>query len=147
MLQDRVTGLGITRTGNGITSKEFLIGYDIGIQGVSRRILDARRPTTAPTSTDKEDGLIPYHPAILKNPQEVMTYFRDVHVSKFKTVETGLESTSLVLGYGGDLFITKRTPSGAFDTLSEDFGYMQIIGGLIGLSLALVIARRTVYTN
>jgi hypothetical protein len=144
MLQDRVTGLGITRTGNGITSKEFLIGYDMGIQGVSRRILDARRPTSAPTSTDKEDGLIPYHPAILKNPQEIMTYFQDIQVSKFKTIETNLESTSLVVAYGGDLFITKRTPSGGFDTLSDDFAYTQIIGGLIGLSIALVVVRRTV---
>jgi ER membrane protein complex subunit 1 len=145
VLQETVNGLGITTTGNGITSKEILVAYEVGVHGIPRKVLDARRPIGTPSSTDKEDSLLPYQAAIPKNPLDIMTYFKDIRVSKLKTVQTGLESTSLVIGFKGDILVTKRTPSGAFDTLSEDFGYYQIIAALFALSVGLFVAKQVVY--
>ena len=58
------------------------------------------------------------------------------------TAQAGLESTSLVLGYGLDLFYTRVTPSRMFDVLKEDFDYMFVGGTLIVLLVISILSCR-----
>lgn len=52
-----------------------------------------------------------------------------------------LESTSLVLAYGQDLFFTRVSPSGTFDLLSKSFNKFQLVLIILGLSVAIVFVR------
>lgn len=131
---------------------------------ISRRLLDPRRPVGAPSADDKEEGLIPYHSAILFNPKEVASYsdhvclvtsfsisvrvnpnFAAMQVlgaDRIKTAPAFLESTSLVLAFGLDVFFTRRMPSKAFDVLSADFSRGSLIATTLALVVAIVVARR-----
>lgn len=44
-------------------------------------------------------------------------------IEKVKVVETKFESTSLVVAYGKDVFVTKIQPDNTFDLLNDDFNY------------------------
>ena len=57
------------------------------------------------------------------------------------TTSTSLESTSLILAYGHDLFLTRVTPSGAFDALNPNFNKIQLILTVGGLAAAILLAR------
>lgn len=52
-----------------------------------------------------------------------------------------LESTSLVLAYGLDLFGSRVTPSGTFDLLSESFNKVQLALTVCGLLVAIIIVK------
>lgn len=62
-------------------------------------------------------------------------YFLVDNIRGIHTAPAGLESTSLVLVYGLDLFYTRVTPSKMFDVLKEDFDYIFISGVLSALIL------------
>lgn len=63
------------------------------------------------------------------------------NVKHIVTAPTLLESTSLVLAYGLDLFLTRVAPSGTFDVLSEDFNKVQLVLTIIGLAIAIVVTK------
>lgn len=110
---------------------------------MSRRILDPRRPTGPPTNEEKEEMLIPYQPALPLNPREMPSHLQDlVGVDRIKTAPAFLESTSLVLAYGLDIFFTRRTPSKAFDILSEDFSRLSLMATTLALVVGIVVARK-----
>lgn len=44
-------------------------------------------------------------------------------IEKIKVIDTKFESTSLVVAYGKDLFVTKIQPDNTFDLLNDDFNY------------------------
>ena len=52
-----------------------------------------------------------------------------------------LESTSLILAYGLDMFLTRVAPSNTFDVLSENFNKAQLVFTVLGLLLAILITR------
>ena len=52
-----------------------------------------------------------------------------------------LESTSLVLASGLDLFFTRVAPSGSFDVLSEGFSKGQLLATILALMIALLVLR------
>jgi hypothetical protein len=52
-----------------------------------------------------------------------------------------LESTSLVLASGLDLFFTRVAPSGSFDVLSEGFSKEQLLATILVLAIGLVVMR------
>ena len=52
-----------------------------------------------------------------------------------------LESTSLVLGLGLDLFWTRVAPSGEFDVLSEGFSRGQLVATIAALAVGLAVMR------
>ena len=66
-----------------------------------------------------------------------MEKIRGIH-----TAAAGLESTSLVLTYGLDLYYTRVTPSRMFDVLKEDFDYIFISGVLSALILGTIISSK-----
>ncbi|KAJ3038483.1 hypothetical protein HDV00_000580 [Rhizophlyctis rosea] len=137
-----VTAVGVTTTGAGITTKEVLFGLDAGyLYGVNKRWLDPRRPTGKPTNDDKEEGLFPYKAGLDFNPKEVASYnIPTKNIAKIISHPTNLESTSLVLAYGLDIFFTRRTPSKQFDVLNEDFLYLGLVGTVVVLLAGIWVA-------
>ena len=63
------------------------------------------------------------------------------NVKKIVTSPALLESTSLVFAFGLDMFLTRVTPSGSFDVLSENFNKAQLVFTVFGLVMAIVITR------
>ncbi|KAJ1562334.1 hypothetical protein HK096_011246 [Nowakowskiella sp. JEL0078] len=155
----QILGLGVTRTRYGITIREILckssqkllnanltnfkkkVSIPNSIFGVSKRQLDPRRPTTL-TAFDKEEELIQYKPAIELIDTNVASYDLEViGAKKIVGVATLLESTSLVVAYGIDLWSMRRMPSKTFDLLSEDFGYLNLVGTVVVLVIAVGVVR------
>lgn len=60
---------------------------------------------------------------------------------------SGLESTSLMLAYGKDIFFTRLTPSGTFDILKDDFDHVLISAVLFGLIAGSVISKKLARNN
>ncbi|CAG8592704.1 10490_t:CDS:2, partial [Acaulospora colombiana] len=68
-----VRSIGVTTTKNGIATREFLFALNTDqVLGISKRILDPRRPQRALTNEDKEEMLIPYEPAIPDNKRFIL---------------------------------------------------------------------------
>lgn len=44
-------------------------------------------------------------------------------LERVKVIETKFESTSLVVAYGRDIFVTKVQPDNTFDLLTDDFNF------------------------
>jgi ER membrane protein complex subunit 1 len=139
-----INGLGVTKTTNGITTREILVGLDDKIHGISKWLLDPRRPIE-PSSEDKEEALIPYKPIIDFDPKDSLTHQFDVLGCKhFVAAPTGLESTSIVAAFGLDLFLTRRAPSKEFDLLSESFGRGTLLATMAALFVGILFAKRLV---
>ncbi len=52
---------------------------------------------------------------------------------------TLLESTSLVIAYGLDVYQTLRRPSETFDVLSDDFNHPALLATIVGLIVAIYV--------
>lgn len=75
---------------------------------------------------------------------EINLFTNNIQVFGIKRILTSpalLESTSLVFAYGLDTFFTQSSPSRQFDVLSEDFSKSQLILTMVGLVVAIAIAR------
>lgn len=57
------------------------------------------------------------------------------------TAPSLLESTSLVLALGTDLFLTRVATSGTFDVLSENFNKVQLVLTVVGLAVAIAVTK------
>ncbi|XP_041378601.1 ER membrane protein complex subunit 1-like [Gigantopelta aegis] len=124
-----------TITEKGITSKNLIIALKVGgLLSLPKALLDPRRPVI-PTQETMEEGTIPYIPEIPINTEAILNYNQSVfNIDGIHTAPAGLESTSLVLAYGIDLYYCQVTPSKMFDVLKEDFDFF-----FIGLVLVLMI--------
>ena len=58
-------------------------------------------------------------------------------IEKVKVIDTKFESTSLVVAYGKDVFMTKIQPDNTFDLLNDDFNYRL----LAIMSVAITVDR------
>ncbi|KAL1919740.1 uncharacterized protein VTP21DRAFT_1671 [Calcarisporiella thermophila] len=137
-----VSAVGVTTTRNGITTREVLFGMTNNqIMGVSKRILDPRRPTRAPTKEEKEEMLLPYQPMIPDERRQILSYYLPVMgINRIVSSPALLESTSLVVAHGMDLFFAQVAPSKQFDVLSEDFSKSQLLLTIIALGAAVLVA-------
>ena len=112
------------------------------IYAVSKKLLDPRRPTSALTADDKEEGLLPYVSFIQQNPRDILSYHREVAGSQsIVSAPSILESTSIIVAYGLDIFCSRRAPSKTFDLLSQDFNSVNLIVTMIGLAIAIYVLR------
>ncbi|KAI8895892.1 hypothetical protein BC833DRAFT_599659 [Globomyces pollinis-pini] len=143
VLQHGVSALGVTTTQSGITSREIVLGLKHGqMLGVNRHQLNPRRPIHPPTALEKEELLEQYRPVIVSNPRDMASYFLPVlGITTIDSQPTNLESTSILLGYGLDIYQVRRTPSKPFDMLSEDFSYCQLITSIVVLSIGVQTAK------
>ena len=57
------------------------------------------------------------------------------------TAPSLLESASLVLAVGTDLFLTRVATSGTFDVLSENFNKVQLVLTVVGLAVAIAVTK------
>ncbi|KAL7748532.1 hypothetical protein RI367_005942 [Sorochytrium milnesiophthora] len=137
-----ITATSVATTRNGISLKDLIYAGDEAVASMSRRFLDPLRPTGELTADDKEAGAIPYMPTLPIEPRWTLSRDWTVQgVRKIVSAPTVLESTSMVLAYGQDIFWTKVTPSGEFDLLSEQFAKGTLLSTCLGLFVACLVAR------
>jgi hypothetical protein len=60
------------------------------------------------------------------------------------TTPSLLESTSMIISTGLDLFGSRATPSGTFDILSDHFNKTQLLLTILGLGIGIAVARPAV---
>ena len=108
-----------------------------------RQFLDPRRPSMTTPPEMREPGLPPYVPELVFPPEVILNYNQTLtRVQGIITAPTGLESTSVVLVYGLDLYCAMVNPSKGFDLLKDDFDYLVIASVLVGLTAAAYITRK-----
>lgn len=134
-----ITTFAVSTTKQGITSREVLalLPGSSGIYTIPKRVLDPRRPVGRdPDVAEREEGLFPYVPAIEIDPKGRITHQRTVMgMKQISTTPSELESTCIVLAFGGDLFGTRVAPSMAFDILGKGFGKVQLVLTVVGLAI------------
>jgi len=131
------------------------------IQSLPRRLLDPRRPNRKLNNEDVEEQLIQYEPVLQNLPQRTLSHNYEVreiiycssvlvlcslfcqvtNIRRIVTAPALLESTSLVFAYGLDLFVTRVSPSGTFDVLSENFNKAQLVLTIVALAVAIVVTK------
>ncbi|KAF5743272.1 exostosin family protein [Tripterygium wilfordii] len=135
-----VKEISVTSTAKGITSKQLLIGT-IGDQvlALDKRFLDPRRSIN-PSEAGKEEGIIPLADSLPIISQSYVTHaVRVEDLRGIVTVPAKLESTTLVLVYGVDLFFTRLAPSRTYDSLTEDFSYALLLITIVALIAAIFV--------
>lgn len=137
ILAASISALTVTETRQGITSRQLLAYLPElhGIYGIPRMMLEPRRVVGRdPTPAEVEEGLMKYHPAIEIDPKLLITHERDViGVEKIITSPAIVESTSLVLAFGIDVFGTRVAPSFTFDILGKGFNKVTLIATVAAL--------------
>merc|ERR1712038_827373 len=139
-----VTALKDTVTEKGITTKNLLMATASGsVYNIPRQFLDPRRPNMNTPYEMREPGLPPYVPELMFPPEVILNYNQTIAgVTNIITSPTGLESTSVVLAYGLDLYCTRVTPSKGFDLLKDDFDHFVIASVLVALTTAAYVTRK-----
>merc|ERR1711918_175887 len=86
------------------------------------------------------EGLVQYSallPAITTN---ILSYNHSIaNLRSIRTVPADLESTSLVMAYGVDIFFIRVNPSKAFDVLNDDFNFVGLALTIVVLSILAII--------
>ncbi|KAJ8601198.1 hypothetical protein CTAYLR_003237 [Chrysophaeum taylorii] len=150
-----VSNLAPTLTSRGIASKQFLVGIAPGqILALDRRSLDPRRPILDDSDSknfrsqrkkverELDEGLYPYTPFIPLKPKAIITYSKTLlGLNHIWSTPTKLESTTLVLAAGVDVYGVPHKPSGGFDILADDFNYALLLLLLLGLFAGALILR------
>lgn len=138
-----ITTLSGIHTLAGVTEKQLLIGTINGqIYSLDRRFLDPRRPAGKPSKSDQSEGLMPYAPVLPVMTQNVLSYTKEIErLNTIVSVPAGLESTTLVLGYGLDIFFTRAMPSQGFDILPEEFQWELLVLIITALFVGQYVAR------
>jgi len=141
-----VRALGTTATAHGITAKHLLVALESGqVLGLDRRLVDPRRPEAPPKKQEAAEGLSQYDPFVPVVPPHMLSYFRRVErAARFYSVPTRVESTTLVLTLGLDLYATRAQPSKTFDLLPEEFGRAALVAILAGMTAVTVALSRAV---
>ncbi|EPQ30682.1 uncharacterized protein PFL1_01583 [Pseudozyma flocculosa PF-1] len=138
-----VRALGSTTTKFGISLKNLLVATDRDtIVSVPRKLLDPRRPLGKPSKSEAEEYMVPYDPLIPNEPKWTLSHvFPVAKLQRLQSAPALLESTSLVLAYGLDMFWTRDAPSGQFDVLQETFNKPQLLLTIAGLSAGILVTR------
>ncbi|KAF8577387.1 DUF1620-domain-containing protein [Ramaria rubella] len=138
-----ITALATTSTKFGISTKDLVVAnVKHQIQSFPRRLFDPRRPKGKPTAEEQEEWLLQYDPVIPDDPRRVISHNYNVAgIRKIVTSPASLESTSIVLAYGLDLFLTRVAPSNTFDILSESFNKLQLVLTIAALGMGIAITK------
>ncbi|KAI9755680.1 MAG: hypothetical protein M4579_004178 [Chaenotheca gracillima] len=143
LINQEISGLAVTQTRQGITSRSILatLASSNAIVAIPRAILDPRRPVGRdPTAAEMEEGLGKYVPVIEFDPRWFINHKQEViGIKNIITTPALLESTSLVFAYGLDIFGTRVAPSMAFDILGKGFAKVQLILTVLGLAVGVSI--------
>ena len=142
-IPEPLTHLQVTQTRQGITSRSIL-GYLPSSQAliaIPKALLDPRRPVGRdPSASELEEGLVRRMAQLEFDPRWILSHRRPVMgLRGVITSPTLLESTSLVFGYGLDVFGTRVAPSMVFDMLGREFAKVQLIGTILALGVGVVL--------
>jgi len=144
-IAEPISHLAVSQTSQGITSRQLLatLPHSNAIVGIPREVLDARRPVDrAPTSTEREEGLMQYSPFLDLDPKWFLTHAREVMgIKKVMSSPSLLESTSVIFAFGHDIFGTQITPSMAFDVLGKGFNKVQLLLTVVALAAGVLAIR------
>ncbi|XP_050680309.1 ER membrane protein complex subunit 1 isoform X2 [Leptidea sinapis] len=123
-----------TRTERALADTHLLLALSNGmISEMPWTWLEPRRGA----SEAREEGAIPYEPELPLAPDAALNYNQTLlRTRRVYTAPAALESTSLVLAVGLDIFYTRVAPSKTFDLLKEDFDYNLITIVLVALIVA-----------
>jgi hypothetical protein len=139
-----ITHLTTTSTLQGITPRALLAAIPSlsALISIPLLYLSPRRPVGRdPTSSEQEEGLFRYSPLLDFNPHWITTHKREVlGIRGVTTTPTLMESTSAVVAWGEvDVFGTRVSPIGSFDTLGRGFSRIQLVGTVLALGLGTAI--------
>jgi len=138
--------LAVTQTRQGIATRQVLayLPENHGIIGIPRQILEPRRTVgrdPLPAEVEAE-ALIKYMPVIELDPKLIISHVRDiVGIRDILATPATLESTSIVLAYGIDIFGTRVSPSMAFDVLGKGFDKLTLLATVLALTLGVVALK------
>ncbi|KAH9895493.1 hypothetical protein F4778DRAFT_747058 [Xylariomycetidae sp. FL2044] len=153
ILSGPATGLAVTQTRQGITTRQVLayLPESRSLVALPRLpLLDPRRPVGRdPTPAELEEGLVRYAPAVEldMDPRLLVSHARDLlGIRDVVVAPAVLESTCLVLAYGIDVYGTRVHPSAAFDVLGKGFNKLALlatVGALAaGVGVLAPLVRR-----
>jgi ER membrane protein complex subunit 1 len=138
-----ISHMSVTQSRQGITLRQILcvLPTENAIIGIPRPWIDPRRPVDRdPTPNEIEEGLFKYNPVLDFDGKWYLSHAREVRgIKDVVATPSLLESTSLVFGWGGDVFGTRVAPSGAFDVLGKEFSKVQLVVTVFALSLGVGI--------
>ncbi|KAK0545030.1 hypothetical protein OC846_005828 [Tilletia horrida] len=136
--------LGVTRTKHGISTKSLLVATELNqIVAINRRLLDPRRPVgRKPNSEEAEELLFSYDPLLPMEPKWAVSHiFPVAKVDHLLATPASIESTSMVFAFGLDSYVSRVSPSGAFDILSANFNKVQLLLTITGLAVGIVVTK------
>jgi len=144
-----ITSIGVTTTRNSIANRELIVGLDNNeLQGIHPIFINARRKISPPTNEEKQEGLIQYRPVIPSSARSTLSYSIPViGVKNIVSNPAALESTSLVVAYGLDIYLTRRTPSNNFDVLSETFNKPVLVATMVSILIAVIYTNSKIKSN
>uniref|UniRef100_A0A6A7FXR4 ER membrane protein complex subunit 1 n=1 Tax=Hirondellea gigas TaxID=1518452 RepID=A0A6A7FXR4_9CRUS len=132
-LEDSVDVMSVTKTRLGVTSKNLLVGLSSSqVLSFDRMLLDTLRPLEGEPNIQAS---LPYAP-VLPYSNDVNMISRDHEISKISNIISTsalVESTSLIVAWGLDLFFCRVMPSKTFDMLAPDFNHL-----LLALTVVIV---------
>ena len=91
-----------------------------------------------------DDPSLPvYKPSLPWAETNVASYFLQLEgIDRLEIADTWLESTSVVVAFGLDMFVARIMPEKSFDVLGEDFNKGAILLTIVGLVVLNVIVQR-----
>lgn len=139
IISEPLTNLVVTQTRQGISMRQVVayLPESHAILGLARHVLDPRRPVDRdPTAAEMEaEAIMRYTPAIEIDARNYITHERDViGVRGILATPTIVESTTLVVSYGIDVFGSRVTPSGTFDILDKGFNKVSLLATVVALT-------------
>jgi hypothetical protein len=140
-----IRSLKVTTTRRGISPKMVLFGLTSNrVLGLPQQFLDTRRALAArkPTPEEQASGILPYRSYLPFSTQSMISYTNSIHrIRDIIVTDTEMESTSLILCYGLDLFFTQVSPSQSFDLLNEDFNLPFLIATVTLVAVGVVVSH------
>ena len=139
-----ISYLTTTSTNQGITPRALLATLPSlnALVSIPLPFLSPRRPVGRdPTPAEQEEGLFRYAPVLDFNPQWMVNHKREIFgIKAVSTVPTNMESTSAIVAWGEiDLFGTRISPIGSFDTLGRGFSRVQLLGTVLALGVGTAV--------
>lgn len=144
-LPTTVVALSVSKTQQGITSKELLLALDDGkLMTLAHSFVSAHRPAPPHAGAKPVPGQEPWYDAAAFLPlTNTLNY--DQHILQLRRVQstyTDLESASLLLAVGVDVFLVQSTPSGSFDLLEDHFNVALLFSTVAAVCIGTAIAYR-----
>ena len=142
LIPEEISKMSVSHTRQGISTRQLLVALpqSSAIVGIPRSVLDPRRPVGRdPTKIEMAEGLSRYSPYLNLDPRWFLSHRRSVMgIENIQSTPSGLESTSIVVAFGLDVFGTRVSPSHSFDRLGKDFNKVQMLGTVFALFIALI---------